>query len=195
MLALIVVALLAGCADATADPQASKPLASPSQSVSPSSTVPAIQALNAALDVSTKAMMSGGITEYYEVDSKPYYTAFFDPSFSGDYRGAGIMSESDQVDLLLELDMYALYQLARAVSNSPFEATSRDGDEFVVTIDSNRKGLQGFPAYMRATVAADGRISSIEYPATRQPDFVRLTYTVDEFGKSILQRANDEIQP
>ena len=187
------LALLTGCSNASADPSPTPTDTSPTPSAS--STEPAIQAVNAALDVSTVAMMSGGITEFYEVDGTPYYTAVFDPTFKGNYHGAGIMSESDQVDLMLELDAYSLYQLARAVANSPFEATTRDGEAFLVTIDSNRKGLQGFPAFMRVSLGPDGRVASIEYPAERQPNFVRLSYTVDQFGKDLLARANGEKTP
>jgi hypothetical protein len=138
-------------------------------------------------------MSTTGTMEFYEVDNQPFYTAVYDPNFDGQYHGAGLMSESDQVDLMLELDMYGLYQLARAVSGSPIESTTLDGDAYLVTIDSNRKGLQGFPEFMRAVIGADGLIESIEFPADRQPDFVKFQYSVDAAGKDILQRANDAI--
>jgi hypothetical protein len=185
----VAVLALAGCSNSTASPSTTSPTPSESISVSP------FQALSDAVDTSINKMMAEGSMEFYEVDGQPYYTAVFDPKFKGDYLGAGLMSESDQVDLMLELDMYGLYQLARAVSGSPMEATTLDGDTYLVTIDANRKGLQGFPKFMRATVGADGLIESVEYPAERQPDFVRFQYSVNAAGTEILQRANDEIKP
>ena len=185
--AAIAVLALAGCTQSEAAPTSSSPTPSESVSVLP------FQALSTAVDNSIAMMSTTGTMEFYEVDSQPFYTAVYDPNFDGQYRGAGLMSESDQVDLMLELDMYGLYQLARAVSGSPIEATTLDGDAYLVTIDSNRKGLQGFPEFMRAAIGADGLIESIEFPADRQPDFVKFQYSVDAAGKDILQRANDAI--
>lgn len=187
VVAAVAVLALSGCTQSEAAPTSSSPTPSESASVLP------FQALSTAVDNSIAMMSTTGTMEFYEVDSQPYYTAVYDPNFDGQYHGAGLMSESDQVDLMLELDMYGLYQLARAVSGSPIEATTLDGDAYLVTIDSNRKGLQGFPEFMRAVVGADGLVESIEFPADRQPDFVRFQYSVDAAGKNILQRANDAI--
>ncbi len=181
-----VVLLLTGCSAAQSAPSTTSPTASPTQSLLP------FQVLTNAADKSMNLMMSAGITEYYEIDGQPFYTAVYDPSFDGDYRGAGLMSESDQVDLMLEFDMYGILQLVRAVSESGIDATTVDGDAYLVTIDPNRKGLQGFPTSMRATIDADGLVTRVEYPSDREPDVVRFMYGVDEAGTAILQRANDE---
>jgi hypothetical protein len=186
--AIAAMLLLTGCAAAQGEPSSTSPTASPSQSLLP------FQVLTNAVDASINRMMASGSTEYYEIDGKPFYTAVYDPAFKGDYLGAGLMSESDQVDLMLELDMYALYQLARAVSESGIEATTLEGDAYLVTIDPNRKGLQGFPTSMRATIGADGLVTRVDYPSDREPDAVRFMYSVDAAGTAILQRANDEFK-
>ena len=187
-LALAVMVLLTGCATAApADTQ------QPSTSASQSPSLLPFQELSNAVDVSITKMMATGITEKFEINGQLFYTAVYDPNFVGDYRGAGLMSESDQVDLLLELDMYGLYQLARAVSNSPIEATTKDGEGYLVTIDPNRKGLQGFPTSMRATLGADGLVARVEYPAEREPDAVNFVYAIDALGTDILARANEQI--
>lgn len=192
VIAVLAVLALAGCTQSDATPSSPSPTGSPSPSESV--TLLPFQVLTTAVDNSIAMMSTTGTMEFYEVDNQLFYTAVYDPNFDGQYRGAGLMSESDQVDLMLELDMYGLYQLARAVSESPIEATTLEGDAYLVTIDSNRKGLQGFPEFMRAVIGADGLIESITFPADRQPDFVKFQYSVDAAGKDILQRANDAIK-
>jgi hypothetical protein len=101
--------------------------------------------------------------------------------------------DTDEVELLLELDMYAVFRIQRALEVMGNDAVVLDGDSFTLTIDPTKNELQYFPAQAVITIDTDGLVEEIAYPAEQDPDLVSLVYEVDEFGTDILTRANKNL--
>jgi hypothetical protein len=184
---LFAVLLLTSCsASATPDPI-------PSDSVSQSSATNAGEALSAALEKSVTELQKNGVMEFYANDGQPTFIGVYDPNHKQDYRGAGLVIDTDEVELLLELDMYAVFRIQRALEVMGNDAVVLDGDSFTLTIDPTKNELQYFPAQAVITIDTDGLVEEIAYPAEQDPDLVSLVYEVDEFGTDILTRANKNL--
>lgn len=181
------IILLAGCSSTAAEPTAT-----PSETTSsPAPTSDATQAsteLNAVIENSLRIAEATGFSSMYSDDSTPFFLEIYDPQSSYDYRGVGWTIESNEVELLLDLNMFSLYRLQAAFySAEPTEIKKIDTYtyEFAPT-DAM------FGELVTVTMDDQGRVTTIDFPADQRPDNVVLQYQIDPFMQAMVQRANDE---
>lgn len=184
--ALVVALMLAACSSGNSTP--TTPAASPTESETTQQPV-AFEELQIGLDLSLEKLTKVGIVSIYSNDSKPFFTEIYDPNSAFDYKGVGWMIKSDELELLLDLNMFSLYRLQLALDSAEpllveklgigkyrFEPTDTNlGAEITVTL--NREGL----------------VTDIEFPDSENPDSVKVQYGMDSFMLDLIERANNEL--
>lgn len=177
--------LVTGCSGTSAE------TAPTPTSASPTATAAANQAftqLNAVIENSLRIAEATGFASMYSDEATPFFLEIYDPQSTYDYRGVGWTIASNEVELLLDLDMFSLYRLQAAFySAEPTEVvkTGTYNYEFAPTDPV-------FGAKISVTMDDQGRITIIDFPAEQRPDNVVVQYQIDAFMKTVVQRANDE---
>jgi hypothetical protein len=173
----------------------------PSTSPTKSSATPATSAptevpvdaqaeLQTAVDLSLAEMSDGGVIDTYATEGVDVYVEVFDPNSAFDYKGVGIILELDETELVLELDMFALYTIAEPLSK--FTVTdvikNSDGTYSATMVEEN------MPDSIDVTVDDSGLISKMRfrYDDSASEHTVSIGYTITKTAAALIKRANEE---
>lgn len=184
---LVVGALaLAGCSASNAEPTTSTPTPSISETVD---QLAAFNELNNAVVTSLSELESVGTVSIYNDNGAGFFLEVYDPNSTYDYRGVGWLMESDEIELLLDLNMFSLYQVQMALETAePAEVHKLSSSKFRFSPTNDI-----FSDEITVTVNGDGLISAIDLPSSESPDSIIVSYGMDEFADSLIKRANEEL--
>jgi hypothetical protein len=184
--ALLSVLLLTACGSSSST--STTPTAAPTESETVQQPV-AFEELQAALDYSLGQLAAVGTVSIYSNDSKPFFTEIYDPNSAFDYKGVGWMIKSDQVELLLDLNMFSLYRLQAALDSAePLLVEKLDIGKYRFTPTDSNLGAE-----ITVTLDVAGLVTDIEFPEDENPDSVKVQYGLDSFMLDLIERANIEL--
>ena len=183
---LASVLALGGCAASNAESTSLSPSPSVSETIN---EVAVYEELATAVTNSLAELERFGTSSVYSDDGSAFFLEIYDPNSNYDYRGVGWVMESDTVELLLDLNMFSLYQLQSALDTAqPIEVQKIDTNKFVFNPTAEQ-----YSEEVTVTIGPEGFVTAIDFPAAEKPDSILVTYGMDEFADSVIKRANEEL--